>query len=108
VIVEGRADVLLEQNGMISTISQLPAGQFFGEMSLLTGEPRSATVVAATRLRVIVVEDTLVQLVNEDRQIIERIGEVVARRHASTTAAKEELDLEAMKAVARHRTRPLI
>jgi small-conductance mechanosensitive channel/CRP-like cAMP-binding protein len=109
VIVEGGGDVLLEQNGMRSVVSRLSAGEFFGEMSLLTGEPRSATVVAASRLRVIVVgKDTLVQLVNEDRQVIDRIGQVVARRQASTAAAKEELNRGATKAAAGHRTRPLI
>jgi hypothetical protein len=64
-------------------------------------------VLAASRLRVIVV-DTLVQLVNEDRQVIDRIGHVVARRQDSTVAAKEELNREPTKAAAGHRTRPLI
>jgi CRP-like cAMP-binding protein len=109
VIVEGRADVMVEQNGLSSVVNQLAQGQFFGEMSLLTGDPRSATVVATTVLKVLVVgKDGLVQLVQEDRGVIERIGAVVARRQASTLAAKQELDREASKAVERHAARPLI
>ncbi|HEX2056161.1 MAG TPA: mechanosensitive ion channel family protein, partial [Nitrospiraceae bacterium] len=109
VIVEGRADVMVEQNGLSSLVSQLTPGQFFGEMSLLTGEPRSATVTARTPLKVLVVgKDALVQLVQQDRVVIERIGAVVARRHASTLAAKQELDREASKAAGRHPVRPLI
>lgn len=36
---------------------RLGPGQFFGEMSLLDGEPRSATVVAETPLRLLVIEN---------------------------------------------------
>lgn len=109
VIIEGRADVLVEQNGLSSVVNQLAPGQFFGEMSLLTGDPRSATVVATTILRVLVVgKDALVQLVQEDKGVIERIGAVVARRQASTLAAKQELDRESSKAVERQAARPLI
>jgi CRP-like cAMP-binding protein len=88
VIVEGRADVIVEQNGLSSVVNQLAQGQFFGEMSLLTGDARSTTVVATTVLKVLVVgKDGLVQLVQEDRGVIERIGAVVARRQAPTLAA---------------------
>jgi CRP-like cAMP-binding protein len=90
-------------------VTQLTAGQFFGEMSLLTGDARSATVTAKTLLKVLVVgKDVLVQLVQEDRGVIERIGAVVARRQASTLAAKRELDREASKVAERLQTRPLM
>jgi CRP-like cAMP-binding protein len=93
VIVEGRADVVVEQNRLSSVVNQLSAGQFFGEMSL----------------RVIVVgKDLLVQIVQEDRRVIERIGDVITRRQASTLAAKQELDREASIAAGRHQARPLI
>lgn len=109
VIVEGCADVVVEQNGLSSVVNQLSAGQFFGEMSLLTGDPRSATVIAKTPLMIIVVgKELLVQLVQEDRRAIERIGDVIMRRQASTLAAKQELDREASKAAGRHHARPLI
>ena len=66
VIASGRADVRLEQGGLSSTVTTLDAGKFFGEMSLLTGEPRSATVSAATELVVIAVaKQALLQVVQE-------------------------------------------
>lgn len=109
VVVEGCADVIVEQNGLRSVVTQLTAGQFFGEMSLLTGDARSATVTAKTLLKVLVVgKDVLVQLVQEDRGVIERIGAVVARRQASTLAAKRELDREASKVAERLQARPLM
>ena len=36
--------------------SQLQPGDFFGEMSLLDGKPRSATIVATTDLRLLLVD----------------------------------------------------
>jgi CRP-like cAMP-binding protein len=45
-IVRGQAQVLVEEGGVITPIATLSDGDFFGEMGMLTGEPRSATVVA--------------------------------------------------------------
>jgi len=107
VIVSGQADVRLEQGGLTSTVTTLSGGQFFGEMSLLTGEPRSATVVAATELSVVTVEkDGLMRIVEADRRLLEQIGEVVARRQAATAAAKAKLsrDAEALSAITRTRS----
>ena len=42
IIVEGVVDVVKEDH----VIAQLSAGDYFGELSLIDGEPRSATVVA--------------------------------------------------------------
>jgi CRP-like cAMP-binding protein len=45
-ILDGRARVMGKPRARV-----LRAGDFFGEMALLDGEPRSATVAAATELR---------------------------------------------------------
>lgn len=50
-IVEGSARV--EKDGKV--IARLGAGDFFGEMSLLDGQPRSATVVADSPVLLLVV-----------------------------------------------------
>ena len=51
-IVEGSARV--EKDGKV--IAHLGPGDFFGEMSLIDGKPRSATVVADTPVQLLVVD----------------------------------------------------
>jgi CRP-like cAMP-binding protein len=47
-IVDGQASVVLEQGEQMTAVSNLKEGDFFGEMGMLTGAPRSATVLAVT------------------------------------------------------------
>ena len=46
VIDRGELDVFKELGGVARPLARLMEGQFFGEMALLTGEKRSATVIA--------------------------------------------------------------
>jgi small-conductance mechanosensitive channel/CRP-like cAMP-binding protein len=108
IILEGTAEVRVQQDGRSMTVATLQKGQFFGEMSLLTGEPRSATVVAATPLRVVVVgKQGLSRVTQEDGRVIDRIGEVVARRQLATAAAKEQLAREGATVAVANQTRSL-
>lgn len=95
IILDGRAEVRVQQDSRSSTTATLQTGQFFGEMSLLTGEPRSATVVAVTPLRVVSIgKESLGQVVQQDGNLVDRISEVVARRQAETLATREKLSRE--------------
>ena len=54
IIQSGSADVILEvAEGEVIKLATLGERQFFGEMSLLDGAPRAASVVAVERTRVI-------------------------------------------------------
>ncbi len=109
VILDGEAAVCLEHEGRSSMVSTLHKGQFFGEMSLLTGDPRSATVRAITPLAVVAVgKQALSRVVQEDERIVSRIGEVVARRQVLTAAAKEQLSRESASQAVARQTQSLI
>jgi CRP-like cAMP-binding protein len=48
VVSRGELSVIKEVDGESRELARLPAGTFVGELSMLNGEPRSATVVART------------------------------------------------------------
>jgi small-conductance mechanosensitive channel/CRP-like cAMP-binding protein len=48
ILVNGHADVFVESDGNRARVTELGPGSVVGEMGLMTGEPRSATVVAAS------------------------------------------------------------
>ncbi|MEX0785696.1 MAG: cyclic nucleotide-binding domain-containing protein [Dehalococcoidia bacterium] len=61
-ILDGRARV--ERNKR--KLAQLGRGDFFGEMSLIDGEPRSASVIAETPVTLLVMEGRSFRAVLED------------------------------------------
>ncbi len=66
-------------------VGQIISGQFFGEMSLLTGQARSATVIAATDTIVYEVsKDNISPLLSNNKKFSETISKIVADRRLST------------------------
>ena len=61
-VVDGKARV--EKDGKI--IRELSEGDFFGEISLIDGEPRTATVTAETDMTLLVVHQTSFNRLLED------------------------------------------
>ena len=52
VIRTGQADVIIDDGTSRKAVTTLSEGQFFGETALITGEPRSASVVATEAIEV--------------------------------------------------------
>jgi small-conductance mechanosensitive channel len=76
-------EVSVRANGVTSEIARLRRGDFFGEMSLLNGEPRSATVVAATDAKLLCLgRDGFADLLAANEQLARAVAEVLARRSA--------------------------
>lgn len=73
-------------------MSQLTAGNFFGEMCLLTGEPRAATIAAATDVLLYeITKDTMAELLQNRPVIAGKISEIIAKYRKSTQEVKEKL-----------------
>jgi small-conductance mechanosensitive channel/CRP-like cAMP-binding protein len=90
VMVEGLVDVYVRQDGgRPIRVGQIGPGQFFGEMSLLTGAPRSATVTAATAIFALeVTKEAMTELIHSRPELGETIAHIVAKRDAETTRAR--------------------
>lgn len=83
ILVEGLLDVKSNlDNGQHQVkVHTIQPGEFFGEMSLLTGEPRSATVVGATDSVVYEVgKEHLNVLLKQRPEIAVQISEIIAAR----------------------------
>ena len=76
-IIDGRVSVQTP----IGSGDPLRPGDFFGEMSLLDGEPRSATITATTDVRLLIVERSQFwRLLEEAPDLVRRILVVLSRR----------------------------
>ena len=76
-------DVRIERTdgGASRELARLGPGSFFGEMSLLTGEPRSASVVALGEVEVVVVEkDAFSTLLHDDGHLARALSEALEER----------------------------
>jgi small-conductance mechanosensitive channel len=90
IILGGTADVRRGEGDKVVAVATLHAMQFFGEMSLLTGEPRSATIVAQTKLEVVVITKAVLEgPIMGNPLLAERIGTVLAERKSLMTAVQE-------------------
>jgi small-conductance mechanosensitive channel/CRP-like cAMP-binding protein len=83
VLVEGLLDVRagLEKSENQVSVKSIQPGEFFGEMSLLTGEPRTATVVAVTDAIVYEIHKEDIEGLLETRpEIAVQISQIIAAR----------------------------
>lgn len=89
VVAEGILDVHVDgPDGRQLKVGHILAGEIFGEMSLLTGAPRSATVTAATTAVVYEITRELFETILDARPAIAgEISRLVARRQAATASA---------------------
>lgn len=81
IMVEGSAGVYVDRGGTAALVATLMAGDCFGEMSLLTGEKRSATVVAFCDCQVLEIEKKVMSdLLQQNPALMKKLSEVLAQR----------------------------
>ncbi len=82
IIVSGEAEIVHDRpEGSRLRVGLVKAGGFFGEMGLLTGEPRTATVIATTDVECYRLDKASFQgLLTSRPQIAEDISRIVASR----------------------------
>jgi len=94
-VIEGEAEVHLAIDGKSEKVATLRGGDYFGEMGLMTGAPRTATVVAQTDVKCYRLDkDAFKDILQSRPEIAEDISHTLARRRVELEAIREELNEE--------------
>jgi len=99
VLTKGEVEVRIRsENGVEKIVTRLHAPNVFGEMGVVTGEPRSASVIAATEVECYRLDKEAFQRVLKVRpQIMESVSGVMARRRVELATVREGLNADQRK-----------
>jgi CRP-like cAMP-binding protein len=90
-------------------VGKLGAGEFFGEISALTGEPRTATVIAACDSLIFEIQkEAFASLLATYPEVLQMLGDAIAARRSRTAAALAEADAGQIAAEERSFARQII
>ena len=87
VVHNGRVCVQINENGRQRTIATLNEGDFFGEMALFTGEPRTANVIALEETEVLEIGHAAMKSVfDTNPDLVESLSFIMAERRQGLAA----------------------
>src|SRR6266566_3670088 len=91
VVHNGRVQVQLSESGKSRPVAVLSEGNFFGEMALFTGEPRTASVVALEETEVLEIGHAAMKhLFETNPSLVESISWTIAERRAGLAASAKQ------------------
>ena len=98
IMTEGEAEVRVAIDGTNKQVGSLKGGDYFGEMGLMTGEPRTATVIAQTDTHCYrLSKDAFEAILRRRPEIIEEISATLAHRRIGLDAARDQASEEALR-----------
>src|SRR5437868_4922847 len=99
VLCKGECEVRVRgEGGVEKLVTRLSGPNVFGEMGVMTGERRTASVIAATEVDCYRIDKDAFKAVLRNRpDLVETISQVMARRRVELAAVREGLDAEAKK-----------
>jgi CRP-like cAMP-binding protein len=99
VLVEGEANVVVERNGYQAHVASLKSGDCFGEMSLLTGENRSATIIANADCEAVEIgKAVLAHSLKENPELLHQLSDLLAQRQIENEGALAKTEPRHLKA----------
>jgi CRP-like cAMP-binding protein len=96
IVAFGEAEVLFEPpaGGMPRVVGTIRAGEFFGEMALLSGDARSATVIAKTDVECYRLERAAFQsLLSTRPELAEEVKKVINERRSDLEEVRQSIAL---------------
>ncbi|MEP6704756.1 MAG: mechanosensitive ion channel family protein, partial [Acidobacteriota bacterium] len=91
VIVRGAVKVQIPENDYQKTINHLRANDFFGEMSLLTGQLRTATVIAEEETEVIQIRKAAIRpLFEANPELMKSMRDIIEERRTLLVSKEAE------------------
>jgi CRP-like cAMP-binding protein/small-conductance mechanosensitive channel len=94
IIINGEAEVYVDlPSGKRRAVRTLERGNFFGEMGLMTGAPRSASVIAKTDVECYRIDkDVVEEMLHMRPSIADEISHILVTRRAELDAALQNVD----------------
>ena len=90
VVHNGRVRVQVSENGRPRTVATLNEGDFFGEMALFTGEPRTANVVAMEETEVLEIgHAAMKRIFDTNPDLVESLSFIMAERRQGLASQKD-------------------
>jgi len=91
VVHNGKVAIQVVDKAGPRTVAVLSEGNFFGEMALFTGEPRTANVVALEETEVLEIgHDAMKHIFETNPSLAESISWTIAERQAALTAGSQQ------------------
>jgi hypothetical protein len=88
ILSKGEVEIVQEAGGRPIVVNRLSQGQFFGEVGLLTGAPRNASVRAVTRCELLALSrDTFRAVIGNSAPTAQDFAQVLAQRSTPRMAA---------------------
>ena len=105
IIISGETEVYLDApNGEKRILNVLSKGDFFGEMSLMTGAPRAASVIAKTDVECYRLDkESFEEILLERPAIADEVTHILVTRRAQLDSALQNLDEETLHNEIHHR-----
>ncbi len=98
-LTKGEAEVRVAgPDGLERKVAELKAPSFFGEMALMTGEPREATVIARSDVECLRLDKNDFKGILASRpEVAQDMSTILAQRRVELVAVRDNLDAEARR-----------
>ena len=90
IVLHGELKVILDE----AQVGTLSTGEIFGEMSLLTGENRKATVAASTEVHLVEIrKEEIEPLIRSNAALLDRLSAILAAREEANIGHRKRMEL---------------